>query len=88
MDGQLIDALYKKAIGYSIDEEIVEYSGDGEVTKRKITTKYYPPDITALKTYIELSAERLQRLSSEELIKEKKRLIEMLKEGGNETDKS
>ncbi|NCA67407.1 MAG: hypothetical protein EOM87_05025 [Clostridia bacterium] len=83
MDEQLIDALYKKAIGYCADEETVEYSGEGEVVKRKVATKHYPPDISALKAYVELSGDRMQRLSNEELEREKIRLIGLLKEGEN-----
>ncbi len=86
MDGQLIDALYKKAVGYQADEEIVEYSGEGEILKRKITTKHYPPDISALKAYVELAENRLEHLSEAELEKEKQRLIKLLKEGENGTD--
>lgn len=80
MDEQLIDALYKKAIGYSADEETVEYSGDNEIIKRKVQTKHYPPDINALKTYIELTTDNLQKMSEDELEKEKTRLLNELKE--------
>ena len=86
MDGQLTDALYKKATGYEADEEIVEYSGEGEILKRKITTKHYPPDIAALKAYVELAENRLERLTEEELLKEKQRLIGLLKEDKNGAD--
>ena len=41
-----------------------------------MTKKYYPPDSTALKTYLELSAGRgTDTLSDEELLAEKERLL-------------
>lgn len=88
MDEQLMDALYKKAIGYTTDEETVEYSGEGEVIKRKVSTKHHPPDISALKTYVDLTEDKLQRMSEAELEREKVRLLYELKEVDNGAKKT
>jgi len=57
---------------------------DGEIalTKRRVTKKYCPPDGNALKTYMELNAERrLEEWSDEELEAERQRLLGELKNG-------
>lgn len=49
-------ALLKKAFGYNYKEVIEEYSVDEEgqkLTKRKVTTKNVPPDISAVKFLLE-----------------------------------
>ena len=84
MDEKIMKTLLKKATGYSHDEIQEEYAvkdeGDIVLTKRKITSKYYPPDSTALKTYIELSSgNNIENLSDDELEKEKQRLLKQLK---------
>ncbi len=83
MDDEILKTLLKKATGYSRDEVQEEYavSAEGEMTlvKRKVTKKYYPPDSTALKTYLELSSGRgTEEMSDEELEAEKRRLAEEL----------
>lgn len=76
-NGEFIDALVKKAKGFSSDEIVEEYSTDGEgalvLAKRKITTKYYPPDTAAIKSVMEMDS--LKDLSDEELLSEKIRLL-------------
>lgn len=81
----VMDTLYKKAIGYTVEEIVEEYASEekgGELLKRKVTTKAVPPDIVALKTYIELMKENneFDNMSIEELEKEKIRLLKQLKE--------
>lgn len=85
MDDEILKTLLKKATGYSHDEVQEEFSvtpeGDMVLTKRKVTKKYYPPDSSALKTYLELASDRgLQDMSDEELEREKKRLLAELAE--------
>ena len=49
-------SLIKKALGYRYDEVIEEYSigDDGEkLSKRKVTTKDVPPDISAVKLLLD-----------------------------------
>lgn len=81
---EIFDTLYKKAMGYVVEEIVEEYSGDeqgGELLKRKVTTKPIPPDMTALKTYIEYqkSYNEYENMNDEELEKERKRLLSQLK---------
>lgn len=84
MDEDIIKSLLKKATGYTFDEIVEEYSvkedGGVELTKKKITTKHYPPDGSALKTYLELTGGNdVSKFSDEELEKEKTRLLKLLK---------
>lgn len=90
MDDEILKTLLKKATGYSRDEVQEEYavSGEGEMVlvKRKVTKKYYPPDSTALKTYLELSQDRgVEELSDEQLAKEKARLLAELASTGKKS---
>ncbi len=81
VEKELMDALYKKAVGYETSEIVEEYNDVGDIVKRKVSTKYIPPDVTALKIYVEESDRGdLVRLDDEELIKEKERLLKLLGE--------
>ena len=77
-------ALIKKALGYDATEIVEEYvSGDeGEVklTKKKVTKKNVPPDITAIKMLMEETDMAIEQMSDEELEKEKERLLKLLKD--------
>ena len=79
----LTSALTKKALGYDYKEVVEEYvSGDdGEVklTKKKVTKKNVPPDITAIKMLLEKQVE-IPDMSDEELEQEKQRLIKLLEQ--------
>lgn len=79
----VMSTLLKRAMGYTVEEIVEEYAGDergGELIKRKVTTKPVPPDVTALKTYIELSRQDdgYASMSDSELEFEKERLINEL----------
>ncbi len=85
MNEDLMKVLLKKATGYLYDETAEEYSintdGREVLTKRKVTTKYCPPDATALKTYLEMgTGEGVESLTDTELEKEKTRLLSLLKD--------
>lgn len=81
MEKELMEALYKKAVGYETREVVEEYNDVGDIVKRKVSTKYIPPDVTALKIYLEESdGGDLKRLDDNELIKEKERLLKLLGE--------
>lgn len=82
MEKELLEALYRKAIGYDVSEIVEEYNADGDIVKRKVSTKYVPPDVSALKIYLEEGDKEnnLAGLSDEELEREKMRLLDMLKE--------
>ena len=87
MDKKLVNSLYKKAVGYTATEKTMEYSPEGDVVKKKVTSKHYPPDISALKAYLELisEGEDLERMTDEELENEKRRLLKELEEIKNGT---
>jgi len=79
----LYDALWKKALGHTLKEEVLEESvADGEMVlvKRKTTKKEVAPDLAAIKLIIDQMKDELDLLSDEELKKEKDRLIALLKE--------
>ena len=78
-------SLLKKAIGYQYKEVIEEYSigEDGEkLSKKKITTKDVPPDISAVKLLLEeLNVSQnidFENLTDEELKKEIKEALNLL----------
>ncbi|MBQ9734782.1 MAG: hypothetical protein IJV95_02865 [Clostridia bacterium] len=77
-------ALIKKALGYDATEVVEEYAGgeEGEIKllKKKVTTKYVPPDTTALKLLLDESEMDVAKMSDEELETEKNRLLKLLKE--------
>lgn len=79
------DALLKKAVGYSVEEILEEYTVvDNEIvlSKKKKSIKDYPPDLSAIKLVLENmdNFNEFSKLSREELIKEKERLLKELKE--------
>lgn len=79
-NSDVMSTLLKRAMGYTVEEIVEEYAGEergGELIKRKVTTKPVPPDITALKTYIELSKQDdgYASMTDDELAAEKERLI-------------
>lgn len=75
--------LIKKALGYDVKEIVEEYVSDEDGTvklsKKKVTKKNVPPDMTALKMLLE-SDKPISSMSDEELEKEKTRLLELLKQ--------
>lgn len=85
MEDEILNALIKRVKGYSYNEVQEEYAlkADGglELTKRKISEKYFPPDSSAFKTYMELCKnDSIEEYSDEELKEEKERLIAELME--------
>lgn len=87
-DEKLKKALIRKALGYSVKEETVEFSRDdtgGEVvSKRKVSRKHIPPDISALKMLLEHffteEFKDVEEMTDEELQEEREKIIELLKE--------
>lgn len=85
-------ALLKKALGYSASETVEEYSleeGEEVLVKKKITKKHFAPDVSAVKIllerYYKTYQERLSLMSDEQLELEEKRLLQLLKEGKDES---
>lgn len=68
--------LMKKATGYFVEEKVEEFDRENEVTKRKVSKKYIPPDTTAIKAVIERTAENpLAGYTDEQLEQLKHRLL-------------
>ena len=76
----LEDAILRKAVGYDVHEIVEEYSGENELLKRKVSSKHLPPDMTAIKTILELKGQEndLAKMSDEELIQLKTKLLSQL----------
>ena len=86
----VLDALYKKAVGFTAEEVTEEYQeteGDVKLVKKKITKKVVPPDITALKMIMENDTDNVKSMTDEELENEKQRLLQILKEGEKNAEK-
>ena len=93
MEQNLDEALRRKAVGYTAEEVVEEYSVDpdnGQValTKRKVTKKDVPPDLSAMKALIELNGREddLSAMTEEQLKDERRRLIEELKKLEDDPD--
>ena len=77
-------SLIKKALGYRYNEVIEEYSigDDGEkLTKKKVTTKDVPPDMSAVKILLDsISVEHndFENMTDEELKVEIQNTIKLL----------
>ena len=92
---QIKDALVKKALGYESDEIVEEYTtdenGQAVLSKRKITKKFNPPDINALRFLLEqlsLSDDEISHMTDSQLIQEKERLLQLLKEKEKEKNEN
>ena len=83
---KLEKALLDKALGYTTQEVVEEYGYTGEdfvLQKRKTSTKSYPPDLSALQILLENKGgdeSYYEKLTDEELEKEKQRLLNLFKE--------
>ena len=93
LDEKIKEALLKKAVGFESDEIIEEYvsdeNGKSVLSKRKITKKYNPPDVVALKFLLEEEGhfdDEISKMSDEELLKERDRLLQLLKEKENQNE--
>ncbi|MBO7187478.1 MAG: hypothetical protein J6V68_03680 [Clostridia bacterium] len=79
---KLKKALIKRAVGYTAEEVVSEYSDDNgmmKMVRKKVTKKNVPPDVSALKILLDESTDTtLYSMTDEELIKEKQRLLELL----------
>lgn len=90
-EDKLRKALLKKALGYNADEVVEEYTFDDEgalkLSKKKVTSKHYSPDISAVKVLLERFyksyEDKISAFDDEELEEERLRLIKALKESEN-----
>lgn len=84
-ENDVIDTLLKRALGYEQTEEITEYvideDGNKRAVKEKKQVKTIPPDVNAIKLYLEKLEKQnaLCNLTDEELEIEKERLLKELK---------
>jgi len=77
------EALMKVATGYSVEEVTEEYAevdGEMKLLKRKETKKDVPPDLKAVQILLAGQETDLTKLSDEELLAEKERLLKELAE--------
>lgn len=89
--GELDKALYKKALGYETDEVVEEYvcdeDGGFKLNKKKVTKKYVSPDLQSVKILLDKlntqTESRYKDYTDEELLLEKKRLLEELEKFGD-----
>ncbi len=85
MNEKIARSLLKRATGYTQDEVKEEYqkdeNGEMSLVKRTVTSKYYPPDGAAVKSYLDMSETfEAAKLDDKTLAAEKERLLKMLKE--------
>lgn len=92
-DEEIKEALLKKAIGYESDEIVEEYTSDENgnpiLSKRKITKKFNPPDINALRFLLEqgqVSDDEISKMTDKQLMQEKDRLLQLLKQKEKENE--
>lgn len=76
-------ALYDKAVGFSSQEIVEEYNLVDDklvLSKKKVNTKKYPPDMSALQYLLEEGKDNqnYENLSDEQLQEEKIRLLKLL----------
>ncbi|MDY6023725.1 MAG: hypothetical protein SPJ19_02855 [Candidatus Borkfalkiaceae bacterium] len=83
---KITSAIVKRALGYLETETVEEYSlgeeGEVRLSKRKITKKNVPPDLSAIKLLLGESVS-VTELSDEELQAEKERLLNIIAEKYN-----
>lgn len=89
----LKQTLIKKATGYTVEESICEYGMEENVeklVKKKVSTKYYPPDLSAINMLLNEKDVDYKSLTDEELNSEKQKILQLLKEieSGDKTNKS
>ncbi len=83
---EIKQALCRRAIGFECDEIVEEYvtdeQGNAVLSKRKITKKFNPPDVSALRFLLEQNEldDDISKMTDEELCREKERLLKLLKE--------
>lgn len=92
MDKEIIDAVRRKAVGYSTTERTEELqmddNGQMQTVKVRLVTKEVPPDITAVKCLMDMdNGSDIEKMTAEQLAAEKMRLLLLLKENQNETNK-
>jgi len=86
------EVLLKKAVGYTTEEITEEFNKVDDnlvLNKRKVSTKSYPPDLSALQILLEKfdnDVDEFENYSLEDLKIERKRLLKELEKYEKEED--
>lgn len=83
LNDKLKQTLIKKATGYKVEESVCEYGileDEVKLIKKKVSTKYFPPDLTAINMLLNQKETNLIELTDAELEQEKQKILELLKE--------
>lgn len=90
---KLEQMLLKKALGFKVREITEEYSFDNAsnemiLVKKKVSTKYIPPDVSAARAYAEHYKldENVSIMTDSQLSQEKQRLLLILQQINDEND--
>ncbi len=88
LNEKLKQTLIKKATGYKVEESVCEYGiceDEMKLLKKKVSTKYYPPDLSAINMLLNQTETDYKNLTDTELEQEKEKILNLLKEieGGN-----
>lgn len=86
-DDSVKDALKKCAVGFDTSEVVEEFSvvdGELKLIKKKVTRRDIPPDIKAVKML--LDGQPAAEYTDEELMAERQKLMELLKEDTIDND--
>ena len=80
----LSQVLLKKAMGYTIKETVDEFvvtDDEMKLAKRKVSLKYYPPDLSAIELVLKQNNQENEfaNLTDQQLEQEKQKLIQKLK---------
>ncbi len=80
---KLKQTLIKKATGYKVEESVCEYGMEDDqikLVKKKVSTKYYPPDLSAINMLLTEKESDYKSLTDEELEEEKQKILNLIKE--------
>ena len=83
LNEKLKQTLIKKATGYKVEESVCEYGvceDEMKLLKKKVSTKYYPPDLAAINLLLNEKETSYKELTNEELEQEKLKILNLLKE--------
>ncbi len=73
---ELMEALRRKALGFTLSERTTEYDAEGNEVKNKVCMKEVPPDLSAIKLLLERTDE--VQPTERELEEERERLLKEL----------
>ena len=80
---KLKQTLIKKATGYKVEESVCEYGMEDDqikLVKKKVSTKYYPPDLSAINMLLNEKETDYKSFTDEELEEEKQKILKFIKE--------